>query len=218
MKIVFCLPGKSFSGRFLRCWSELLAWCIRNGISVSLQQYYSCNIYYVRNMCLGGNILNGSSQKPFNGQLDYDYIMWIDSDIIFTVEQFKTLLNRNKDAVSGMYLMEDGLNYATVKNWDETFFIQNGYFKFMQPHDIENQKELIPVHYTGMGFMLIKKGVTESIEYPWFRPEFVNFGNNLKDFTMEDVAFCRSIIRNGYNLYVDPTVVVGHEKTRILMQ
>jgi len=63
--------------------------------------------------------------------------------------------------------------------------------------------------------MLIKKGVFESMEYPWFRPEFVQVGN-AKDFTMEDVAFCREATRKGYKILVDPTVIVGHEKTRVL--
>ncbi len=29
--VVFCLPGNSFSGRFLECWTTLIAWCLANG-------------------------------------------------------------------------------------------------------------------------------------------------------------------------------------------
>jgi hypothetical protein len=216
MKIVFCLPGKSFSGHFLKCWTELLAWCMNNGITVSIQQYYSCNIYYVRNLCLGGNVLNGGTQKPFNGQLDYDYMMWIDSDILFTVEQFVKLLSHQKDIVSGAYLMEDDYNYATVENWDEDFFAKNGYFTFLNRETLKNKTSLFPVSYTGFGFILIKKGIFESMEYPWFRPEYISIGN-AKDFTMEDVAFCRQANRLGHQILIDPTIILGHEKTRILI-
>lgn len=121
MKIVFCLPGRNYSGTFLQCWTQLMGWCLSNGITMSMQQYYSCNIYYSRNMCLGGNVLNGANQKPYNGQLDYDYMMWIDSDVIFSVDQFIKLLQYQKDIVGGLYLMEDNYHYATVENWDEEF-------------------------------------------------------------------------------------------------
>jgi hypothetical protein len=36
-----------------------------------------------------------------------------------------------------------------------------------------------------------------------------------KDFTMEDVAWCREATRLGYKVNVDLEVVVGHEKTKI---
>ena len=62
--------------------------------------------------------------------------------------------------------------------------------------------------------MLVKKGVFENMKYPWFRPEFVSIGDS-KDFTMEDVAWCREAVRLGYKINIDPTVIVGHEKTKI---
>lgn len=216
MKIVFCLPGRSYSGNFLQSWSNLIATCIARGYQINLQQNYSCNIYYVRNMCLGGNVILGPNQKPYNGKLDYDYMLWIDSDIIFTVEDFDKLLSHQADIVSGLYLMEDGRQFATVENWDENFFALNGYFEFLTPNNLQNKTKPFPVNYTGFGFMMIKRGVIESMEYPWFRPEFIQIGES-RDFTMEDVAFCREANRKGYKILIDPTVIVGHEKTRILI-
>ena len=78
-------------------------------------------------MCLGGDVSRGAAQRAFNGQLDYDYIMWIDSDILFTPEQFVRLLSHDVDIVSGLYLMEGGIHYATVKDWDEEFFRKSVY-------------------------------------------------------------------------------------------
>lgn len=215
MKIVFCLPGRNYSGTFLQCWTQLMGWCLSNGITMSMQQYYSCNIYYSRNMCLGGNVLNGANQKPYNGQLDYDYMMWIDSDVIFSVDQFIKLLQYQKDIVGGLYLMEDNYHYATVENWDEEFFEKNGYFTFLNRDTIKTKTNLFSVSYTGFGFMLVKRGIFESMEYPWFQPEYINIGT-AKDFTMEDVSFCRKANRLGYQVLIDPTIVVGHEKLKIL--
>jgi len=211
VKVIFCLPGNSFSGKFIKCWTQLLSYCLSSGITFGFSQRQSCNIYYVRNLCLGGDVRRGKDQKPFNGEMDYDYIMWLDSDIVFTPRQFQKLLNHNKDIVSGLYLMEDGRQFATVKDWNEEYFKQNGNFEFLTPQHIRNVSELIEVSYTGMGFMLVKKGVFESLEYPWFKPIEKTIGN-MTDFTMEDVSFCLRALEKGFKIYVDPTVKVGHEK------
>lgn len=213
--IVFCLPGASFSGKFLECWTQLLAWCLDNNIKPILSRSQSCNIYYVRNMCLGADVMRGKDQKPFNGELNYDYIMWIDSDIIFTPDQFETLLKHDKDIVSGVYFMEGGKYLATVKEWDEKHFEHKGHFQFMTLNDIKMKEELIEVAYTGMGFMLVKMGVFESMEYPWFKPIDKKIGNAV-DFTMEDVAFCLKAQQKKYKILIDPTIKVGHEKKVLL--
>ncbi|MGA1870541.1 MAG: glycosyltransferase family 2 protein [bacterium] len=164
---------------------------------------------------MGADVKRGKNQKPFDGKVYYDYIMWIDSDIIFTVEQFQKLLIHKKDIMSGLYYMEGGRQFATVADWDEEYFKKNGYFKFLQNEDIDREKDKIEVSYTGMGFMLVKSGVFESMEYPWFRPINMKIGE-MVDFTMEDVAFCIRAKEKGYKIYVDPNVIVGHEKRIIL--
>jgi GT2 family glycosyltransferase len=151
------------------------------------------------------------------GKLDYDYMMWIDSDIIFTPQQFQRLLDHKEDIVSGLYLMDGGNAYATVKDWNEDYFQQNGNFQFMTPDKIipfQKNGKLFPSVYTGFGFILIKRGVFESMRYPWFKPEFVNIRGST-DFTMEDVAWCREITKLGYKVMIDPNIIVGHEKTKI---
>jgi hypothetical protein len=171
----------------------------------------SCNIYYVRNMCLGADVSRGKNQKPFNSKIDYDYIMWIDSDIIFNFEQFVRLVKWNTDIVAGVYPMENGKQLATCQKWAEEHFKQNGYFEFLTEDDVKGKEGLIEVSYTGMGFMLVKKGVFEAMEYPWFRPLEKQIGD-MVDFTMEDVAFCLCAKEKGFKVLIDPQVKVGHEK------
>jgi hypothetical protein len=215
LRVVFCLPGSSFSGKFLECWTSLVAWCLGNGIQPVLSRRQSCNIYYVRNMCLGADVSRGRHQKPFDGKLEYDYLMWIDSDVLFTPQQFQRLLSHDKEIISGVYAMEGGKEIATVKEWDEDFFKKNGHFEFMTLASLNSEKKLIDVAYTGMGFMLIRKGVIESMEYPWFRPIEKQIGD-MVDFTMEDVAFCLQAIKHGYRILIDPQVRVGHEKKVVI--
>jgi hypothetical protein len=212
LTIIFCLPGDSFPREFLIAWTELVAYCMTHNIRPILSTQHSCNIYYARNMCLGGNVLRGEDQKPFNGEIKYDYFMWIDSDVIFSVPQFVTLLESAKKnpVVSGIYRMTDG-NYAAVEKWDNEFFKKNGHFQFLSDKDIVGKSELIPVAYSGMGFMIVKRGVFEALKYPWFKQLEKRIGDAV-DMTMEDVSFCLRATRAGYRVMVDPRVRPAHRK------
>jgi len=213
-KIIACLPGDSFSDNFVKSIINLTAWAALAGHNLRLSFAKSCNIYYVRNMCLGGQVMAGKDQKPFQGE-HYDYILWIDSDQVFNPEDLDKLIKRDLDIVGGLYLMEGGMKYAAVKDWDENFFKKYGCFNFLTPADTKHTIAPIEVAYTGFGFLLVKHGVFETMEYPWFRQKMINIGN-MKDACMEDVYFCLTARENGYKIYVDPTVIVGHEKKEVL--
>lgn len=213
--IVFCLSGKSFPAEFFDSFLNLIDYCYSRGIRFTVIRRYSAVVYFVRNMCLGGEVRRGENQKPFNGTLNYTHIMWIDNDIFFKPEQFQSLLDRNLDIVSGVYKMIGGEFYATVRKWDEEYFKKYGTFKFLTEEDFKDYKGLMEVVYTGLGFMLVKRGVFESLTYPWFKPIFYKI-DNCVDFCSEDVGFCRSIKEKGYKIYVDPKVRVGHIKEIIL--
>ena len=216
MTIVFCLPGRMFSGKFLQSWTILLNHCIRKNINIVISQHYNPNVYYVRSQCLGGNVLAGIHQKPWQGQLKYDYSMWIDSDMVFTPDQFEKLLSYDKDIVSGIYYTEDKVHFTAVQDWDTEYFQKTGTFKFLELSDVADKTELMEIAYNGMGFMLIKNGVFESIQYPWFEPRRVELSNNIEDFASEDVSFCLKAREAGYKIYIDPTMIVGHEKLQII--
>lgn len=219
VRIVFCLPGKMFSNNFLLSWTDMIGKCILNNIDPVIINRTDSNVYYVRNKCLCGDLMKGKKQEIFNG-LDYDYIMWIDSDQVFEFNNLVSLLNRNLDVVSGIYLMDPGKLYAVVEKWDKEFFRKNGYFKFLSIEDVQNYKKndntLLEVAYSGLGFMLIKKNVIEKIDYPWFSPIWEEFTPEIEEFMSEDVAFCQKLIKNNIKVHVDLNVIVGHEKSKIL--
>ena len=218
MKIIFCLPGASYSGRFLQCWTNLISELPKHKISYGLSQDYLCNIYHARTKVLGASIERGVDQKPFDGKVDYDYIMWIDSDMVFKPEDFFKLIDHDKDIVSGMYKMSDNVNYATVETMDETYYEEWMHYQFMQDKDIKNKKEpLFKADYTGMGWMLVRKGVIEKMKYPYFYPRkkvWKQYG--WEDFVWDDVEFCLRARENGHDIWVDPKIRIGHEKMKIL--
>jgi hypothetical protein len=215
LRIIFCLPGTNFSGKFLDCWTNLLIYCIKQKIQFALKRGESSVVNYARTMCLGANVLRGENQLPYNGQIDYTHLMWIDSDMIYTPEDFQKLIDSDKDIVSGLYLMENGQNYAAVKELDENYFLDYGSFHFLQKDEIP--LKLFEVAYVGMGFMLVKKGVIESMKYPWFEPLNQRFLNSdIVEFTSEDVAFCMKATDTGHEIWVEPSIKLGHEKKIII--
>ena len=216
VKVVFCMPGRSYSREFLLAWSDLLMQASSRGHQVMISQQYSSVVHFARAKCLGGDVMKGPDQKPFQGAVDYDVMMWIDSDIVFKPDDFFALLESPHDVTAGMYMMEDLQHFATVKEWDEDFFAKNGTFKFMKPEDLVGlDSSYLPVAYTGMGWMMIRKGVVETIKYPWFHSDLQTVGS-LVDMNSEDVSFCRALQTAGHTIHVDTKVRVGHQKLMLI--
>lgn len=222
-RVIFCLPGRTYSREFLLSWSGLMSECLSRGIVPVMSQQYSSVVHFARAKCLGGDVLKGAAQKPFQGQVEYDYVMWIDSDVVFNPAEFFKLLESPHDVTAGVYTMEDRKHYAAVREWDEDYFRANGSFKFVDQAELDAEEgRYVPVAYSGMGWMLIKRGVLESLRYPWFAAELQEFPDRgdgkgaLVDMCSEDVALCRNLARAGHRILVDKTVRVGHQKAVIL--
>jgi len=170
-------------------------------------------------MCLSGDCTKGIYQKPFQGKVKYDYLLWLDSDMIFTVDDFKKLFKHKEDIISGIYNFEGGKG-LTCGKWDIDFFKANGYMPYFTEETIikepKDDRGLVTVDYTGFGFLLVKYGVFERMEYPWFFPEWTEVINDksvkIRDFSMEDVAWSNKARELGFKIYVDPKVKLGHEK------
>lgn len=212
MKIAFCMPGRTYSREFLLCWSDLMMQCANKGHQVMISQQYSSVVHFARAKCLGGDVLKGKDQKPFQGQMDYDVLMWIDSDILFKPEDLFALLESPHDVTAGVYMMEDLQNFATVKEWNKEFFEKKGTFKFLRPDDIIGAPQYMQVAYTGMGWMLIRKGVVEDLKYPWFHSDLEKVTDDIVDMNSEDVAFCKALWAAGHPIHIDTKIRVGHQK------
>lgn len=215
VRVVFCLPGREYSREFLLAWSDLLMQATSKGHQCMISQQYSSVVHFARAKCLGGDVLKGPEQKPFQGLVEYDVMMWIDSDVIFRPDDFFRLLESPHDVTAGLYMMEDMTHLAAVKDWNEDFFKKDGAFKFLRPEDIQGAPEYMPVAYAGMGWMMIRKGVVEDIKYPWFWSPLETIGD-LVDMNSEDVSFCKALTAAGHQVHIDTKLRVGHQKKVLL--
>jgi hypothetical protein len=218
--IIFCLPGRQYSGDFMIAFLELLSYVSMNGGKFKVSQQYSSMVNYARCKCAGADVTRGKNQVPFDG-LEYDYMMWIDSDIRFNTELFQKLVDMDKDIASGWYAQPGGASSGgfytpVVQTMDDEFFKQHGTYQFLTTEDMSNKTDPLKVDYIGFGWVLIKQGVFEKLEYPWFAPKLLNIGEGMQDVCSEDVAFCHDAKDAGFEIWLDPTCRVGHEKTLVI--
>jgi len=215
-KIVFCIPGSNYSIRFMRCWTDLVKELEKSEYDWDCTFHYNPEVHMTRNQILGGMAKSRKDIIPWKGIREYDYIMWIDSDIIFKPEDVFKLLKHDKDIVSGLYYVLQG---PTINDCPYRFACGTLENNNLTLKDIKDFNKLIEVKGNGMGFMLIKKGVFEKIEFPWFEPtsfEYRGSGEDLIAFYSEDLSFQIKARDQGFISYVDPNVIVGHEKLVIL--
>lgn len=227
-RVVIALPGNSYSGTFLMSWTKTVDALWKNNYEIVVLNRYSSYVSFSRMQTLGLDVRRGPDQKPFGGHLDYDVWLSIDSDIVFTPEQVIELINNTEihPVVSGLYMMADLKHFPCITEWDEKFFEENGTFEFLTQEDVETYKQetkqkFMPVVYNGMGFFACRKGVIESMKYPYFWDELQTITNDkgekiMIDMCSEDVAFCRNIKKAGYDIYVNCEIRVGHEKKLII--
>ena len=129
-----------------------------------------------------------------------DYIFFMDSDSVVTPSDLKQLVADDKDIVSGVYFLR-GMPYHPVIY--ESHF--NGGYKFLR--DVGTGLERIDG--CGMGCCLIKRRVFEKIRKPWF--EFNHLGNG----STEDFDFAKKAEREGFKIFCDWRVKIGHVGTYI---
>ena len=175
--------GRGCSYTFLKNFVQLCFDMVQSGMSIQICQDYSSMVNFARCKCLGANVLRGPKQIPWDGKLEYDYQLWIDNDIVFNVDKFWQLCDLavpaegdERQIAAGWYATEDG-HTTSVAHWlEEDDFRKNG--GVMNHETVESmgkRNKPFTVDYTGFGWVLIKKGVFENMEYPWFAPKMQVF-------------------------------------------
>jgi len=248
LKVIIGLPGDHFTQAFLLAWTNTIYTLMQsNRYDIKISPGKSSFVSFARMQTLGLDVLRGKNQKAFHKE-DYDVFVSIDSDVVYSPIQLIELIECTKlhPVVSGYYMMQNNKDFAVVKEWNKSYFAENGTFKFLQPKDVEEdmkkfneelqerkkadeeKKELGPlsnptflkVSYTGLGFFACRKEVLEALSYPFFNRELQRMrgkdGLELVDMCSEDVAFCKNIEDAGFDIMLNTRLRVGHEKYVVL--
>jgi hypothetical protein len=191
------------------------------------------DVYVARNSCLrypGAKDPRGVKVLPWNGDLEYDRILWIDTDTVFTVEDVKRLLSHSEDIVSGCVKVDlknfgvqrvletpyGGHAFATIMD-----VVQNpatgeyvDAFKLWRK-ECEQPNGLCKVDACGGAFLSVKRGVYEAMGYPWYTTGITDVDGLAVEMS-EDIAWCARARAFGFEIWADPEVRPGHEKALVL--
>jgi hypothetical protein len=208
VNLMICTPGHSLMGSYVKSLLETANELNKAGITWGYSNEYSSHVGDAREMTLnGGPEMNPFDSRPFKGDITYDKIMWIDSDIAWKAEDVIKLYASDKDVISGAYLLANGSVVAHKEKFGRPFSYE----------EVKDLKEIEKIYSAGFGFICVKNGVFESLSRPWFQasndiikgPD----GQELPFAIMgEDTSWCHRVNELGFEVYFDPTVQVTHHK------
>lgn len=130
---------------------------------------------------------------------EYEYLFWLDSDVICPPDVLERCLSHNKDQVTGLYLGRQGAakNKVMPVLYD---FGPKGHARLMEIKEIINDK-LIEVAAAGLGCALVAKKVIEKVKIRYY--ETSKRG--------EDVAFFVDAREKfGFRLFADTSIKCDH--------
>jgi GT2 family glycosyltransferase len=210
--IIIALPGNSFYGPAFLGLIQFINYLDLNEYKYMISMEGGGNVSSAREKCLGmgeGGLIDYRNAIPFEGAIDYSHILWIDSDTLFDPPDFKKLLDRDVDIVAGCCKKDDKL--YTVSKYE----VREGESMMcLEDKDLTGE-DLIEARGFGFAFVLIKRGVFEKIERPWFETTMKRYAGK-EHFVGEDIFFCLKAQEYGFKLWIDPTVKVKHLKPRLL--
>jgi len=232
LDMIFLFPGNASSGRQWIGAHTAMCNLMAQGKTVGMMSCSGANIYAVRNRCLSTK-LSEKGQNPLDG-VDYDRLVWADSDIHFDADQVNRLISFDVEIVAGWYHKGSGeeisCGYRDMEHFKEedkallrqplkTYRVRPLTVKSLEESDEIKANGLLDVDYTGLGLVVMKKGVMETLEYPWFISwviEWEEKGVQMAEIITDDDGLCIQLQDKGYQVFIDPGTYVGHEKMVVL--
>jgi hypothetical protein len=178
-KLIILVPCRdTVHALFTMSLTELVKTCVLTGIDVHVTYDMS-------------TILLNQREKLADKAVEIkaDYLLWLDSDMMFPSTTALRLMGHNKDIVAANYMKRSvpltTVAYPTINDWDNWL-------------PLESQQELEPVEGIGMGCMLMKTSVLHDIQKPWFEFEYHD-----GSWHGEDFYFQKKLRDAGHQILVD---------------
>ena len=162
--------------------------------------YSLCQLYKTTSEIIDTYIFFDSSSILLNQReklieeskiINSDYVLWLDSDMVFPSTTALRLLEHNKDIVGCNYLKRTKplkpVAYKDINDWDSYL-------------PLTPQEELVEVEGVGMGCLLMKSEVFKKINKPYF--EFT-YNEKSDDWLGEDFNLLKKLREVGYKVYID---------------
>ena len=209
--VLIATPGSMFKQEYVRSLVETTKVLNEKGISYYFLSKYSSFVPSARELTATDSYSDDWENRELcGGKISYKKIIWIDSDIEWTPEDFMKIYDSELDVVSGVYQTHP--NGTVAVNLTDS----KGRPTKVNKVDFLLHWEPVEVGGVGFGFVGMKYGVFEKMKRPWFKIREVEWDN--VDFSVnmgEDYSWCEGAKDVGFKIWVDPTVKVKHHKETI---
>ncbi len=212
--VVFATPGKDMHREYVMSLVASCAWLAEQGMTFTLINRTSSFVASAREWTA---VFSEGSRWDVNeigsGAFTYDRLVWIDSDISWTVEALKNLLAHDLDVVSGVMPIDVNGRVGMTR------FTEGGAPTVMSWTDILFEDDVFEVDGVSFGFLAVKSGVFEKMPRPWFKIREVPLPEGGEDFFVnlgEDYSWCLNARESGFTIWVDKNISVNHQKENTL--
>lgn len=178
-RAIILLQGATFSARFIKCWTEAIH-------ALLLRSEYDIRIV----------MESESSQAP----TDYDFLIIIDSRIIFTSAQlqmlFETMTKSVSAVVCGYYVTGDGVHADVLNTSANPAKLTDIEYFYAHSYGLH----YMTVSHAGLGFAALRKKAVDAIAHVGLRNEY---------------AVSTEIAKAGLSIAVNAALRVGIEITDV---
>ena len=156
-------------------------------------------LFYLAKNGVSGNVLTQESalisisRNKIVEKCNADYLMFVDTDMVFPPDLLIRLMFHNVDIVNALAFRRVPPHYPCIFKWDE----KEKCYETMVYYG-----GLLEVDATGMAACLIKTKVFKSLPKPWYYYRDHLFSS--------DLTFCENVRKAGFKVYVDTDLKIGH--------
>ncbi len=205
--VLIATPGRNMEAEYVKSLIKTINYLNSQGMTYMFLNEYSSMVSTAREATImNKTYLDPFSNSPVSGEVTYDKIFWIDSDIGWEVSDFTKLFESDKDIISGLYFDQ---------NMTPMFSVQHDNPETEIDRILRSNKEE-EVFASGFGFIAMKHGVFENTKRPWFDCVFEKLtsedGKEIFIPYGEDFSWCKKASESGYKIYLDPTIKLSHYK------
>jgi hypothetical protein len=173
------------------CWLSLLGLERPEGCAIEIRTYARYSAAQGRNV---------AAKDAVNG--GFDYLMFVDSDQVLPGDTLTKLLALGGDVRLAWTTMNAGRPETCIAVYDP----EKRHYSFLTAAALP--QGVFEADGGGLAVSLIKTGVFNSLESPYFR--YIEYANG--DTLSEDLNFCLAVKGLGKSIQCDPAVRAGHIK------
>lgn len=138
--------------------------------------------------CYVEDTRNGAVQYALNTGIPFDFMLWIDADMIFPGDALMRLLAHDKDII--------GANYRTRTPPHSFCGIYAGLGDRQPTAEKLLSPGIHPMIQMPAGLLLTRFDIYRKMGYPWFKP-------GMHSEPRDDIYFCRKATSLGYEIWCD---------------